>query len=79
MKEAAGELTNTVVVLICVAILVAFFYFVIWPSIKTNFNAETACEKATCETTPDENGMVKCILYDKKLGKIQSFECKFKG
>ena len=46
MKNATGSLANLVVVCVCVAILVAFFYFTIWPIIKTNFVAQTSCEKA---------------------------------
>lgn len=74
MKNATGELVNLLVVVICVAILVAFFYFTIWPMIKTNFEAQTACEKAICSADDtDGDGMVTCRLGD------HIFECKYKG
>lgn len=73
MKNATGSLANLVVVCVCVAILVAFFYFTIWPMIKNNYVSQTSCEKAKCLPTPDENGMVTCYLDG------QEFLCKFKG
>lgn len=73
MKNATGSLANLVVVCVCVAILVAFFYFTIWPIIKTNFVAQTSCEKASCSVYPDQNGMVNCTLNG------QNFQCVFKG
>ena len=73
MKRATGELANLVVVCVCVAILVAFFYFTIWPMIKNNFVMQTSCEKAKCLTKPNVDGMVKCYLNGKE------FLCRYKG
>ena len=73
MKDATGDLTSAVVVVTCIAILVAFFYFTIWPAIKQNFVSQTACEKATCEAKPNAEGIVKCIYED------QIIECNYKG
>lgn len=73
MKDATGELGSAVVVVTCIAILVAFFYFTIWPMIKQNFVAQTACEKAICEAKPNEDGLVKCIYEG------QIIECNYKG
>lgn len=74
MKEATGELSSSLIAVICIAILIAFFYFEIWPIFKTNFNAETACDKAVCEPNVDkETGLVNCSLDG------QIFQCKFKG
>ena len=73
MKEATSELANLLVVSASVAILVAFFYFTIWPIIRNNFEAQTACEKAVCEAKPDKNGLVNCKLND------NIFKCKYKG
>ena len=33
MKEATGELNVTLIVVMAVGILVAYFYFTIWPSL----------------------------------------------
>ena len=73
MKSATGELSNLVVVTICVAILIAFFYFIIWPMIKNNYIMTTSCEKAKCSPEPDDSGMVKCYLDGKE------FMCTYKG
>lgn len=78
MKKATGELTGAVVVVMCVAILIAFFYFVIWPTIDNNFKSQTACEKAICETRPDDDGMVNCKLCEKGKS-CQKFKCRYKG
>ena len=74
MKNATSELANLLIVLVCVAILVAFFYFTVWPIIRTNFESQTACEKAVCESKdPDGDGLVRCRLND------SIFDCKYKG
>ena len=78
MKEATADLSSAVVVAVCIAILVAFFYFTIWPIIKLNFVAQTACEKATCSAYPDGDGMVDCIVKGSN-GREQSIKCKYKG
>ena len=72
MKEATGELGNALVVAVCVAIFIAFFYYTIYPIIDSNFRAQTACEKAVCSSNPVD-GMVDCVYEGK------SFKCKFKG
>ena len=74
MKNATSELANLIIVVICVAILVAFFYFTIWPIIRGNFESQTSCEKAVCSSTdPDGDGLVTC-----RLGS-NVFSCKYKG
>ena len=73
MKEATGELANLLVVTVSVAILVAFFYFTIWPIIRNNFISQTSCEKAVCSAKPDANGMVNCTLNN------TVFQCRYKG
>lgn len=78
MKEATGELNMTVVVISTVALLVAFFYAVIWPMIDRNQEAQVNCSKAVCEPgTPDQN-FVDCTYKDKD-GVEQSIQCKNKG
>lgn len=78
MKEATGQLSSGVIVVIGVAILVAFFYTVIYPEIKGNFVSETGCEKAVCEAKDTDNdGMVRCVYTDK--GKKYTINCKYKG
>ena len=47
MKEATGELNMTVVTVVAIAAVAAFFYAFIWPSIKTNILNSTKCSNAT--------------------------------
>ena len=79
MKEATGDLVNLFIVTVSVAILVAFFYFTIWPIIDNNFKKNTACDKAVCEgADTDKDGLVKCV-YRKRNGDTISITCKYKG
>ncbi len=79
MKEATGELANLLIVVLSVAILVAFFYFTVWPIIDNNFKKQTACDKAVCEgVDTDKDGLVNCV-YKKKNGDSIDITCKYKG
>lgn len=73
MKKATNELANTVIVTVCVAILLAFFYLVLWPMIKENFVMQTSCEKAKCSPKVNAEGLVECKLDN------TTFYCKYKG
>ena len=39
MKEATGELNMTVVTVVAIAAVAAFFYAFVWPAIKANINS----------------------------------------
>ena len=80
MKEASGELNLTVVVVMAVAALMAFFYTLIWPTIKNNMTANTKCQAAVCKKCEDPNGcsMVDCTYTDKK-GNKTNMQCDWKG
>lgn len=47
MKEATGELNITVVTVVAIAAVAAFFYAFIWPSIQKNIQTSTKCSSAT--------------------------------
>ncbi len=81
MKEATGELNMTVVVVVAIGILAAFFYTVIWPMISNNMDSKSKCNAAVCKSnTVDANGMADCALYDKNGNqKGSSFKCVWKG
>lgn len=52
MKEATGELNMTVVTVVAIAAVAAFFYAFVWPSIKTNILNSTKCSSVTdCRCT----------------------------
>ncbi len=78
MKEATGELNMTVVIVIAVGILAAFFYTVIWPLIGDNFDKNANCNNAICkcdENCRNNTGIAKCYVK----GKSTQFECPWKG
>ena len=75
MKKAFGELSGGLIVIISVAILIAFFYLVVWPMIDNNFASQTRCEKAVCSHSADADGKVECRLP----GREETFRCNFKG
>jgi len=77
MKESTSELNATVIVVLAIAVLIAFFYYTIWPILKDNFERNSQCSKAICETKDTDNdGMVTC---HSKNDNTKTFECVFKG
>lgn len=46
MKEATGELNMTVITVVAIAAVAAFFYAFVWPNIKTSINRNTICASA---------------------------------
>ena len=63
MKEATGELNMTVVTIVAIAALVAFFYLIIWPNIQTGMTLTTACNSAgrsTYNQTFADGSSVRC-------------------
>ncbi len=65
MKEATGELNMTVVTVVAIAAVAAFFYAFVWPSIKASITANTYCANATCNDERND-----CSYYDKD-GELQ--------
>jgi hypothetical protein len=85
MKQATGDLNSTVIVVIAVAILAAFFFSYLWPIIKNNFDRNSKCSAAVCgyrcnagsELIKDDtvtNGSINCC-YNKTLDIV----CAYKG
>lgn len=80
MKEATGELNATVVVLMAVGVLMAFFYYTIWPMMKQNFDKNSQCSKAVCEPCESEVcETVTCYPKGSYKDSSKSFECVYKG
>lgn len=82
MKEATGELNMTVVIVIAVGILAAFFYTIIWPAISNNFHSNARCNDAicACEDGSTNCKVAKCYLVDKNGKEIgKRFDCPWKG
>lgn len=74
MKEATGELNMTVITVVAIAAVAAFFYAFIWPSIQNNIAGSTACSQGAGTTvgSPNQDGYVSC-------GKVNggSYTCKY--
>lgn len=72
MKEATGELNMTVVTVVAIAAVAAFFYAFVWPGIKASITSSTKCANAvnctcnagskTCQCYPlKEDGSVDTV------------------
>lgn len=84
MKEATGELNASVFVIMAVGVLIAFFYYTIWPLIKENIRHNTDCSKAICELCmKDGNPSTDCDLvwcHEKGVtDESKRFQCVYKG
>ena len=67
MKEATGELNMTVVTVVAIAAVAAFFYAFVWPGIRASITNSTRCANAvncncngdTCTCNPlNDDGSV---------------------
>ena len=78
MKHAISDLNMTVVIIVAIAGLVAFFGGIVWPSIKSHINTSANCNDAIClyENCNVDNGTCQCYMAGKES---QMFECPFKG
>ena len=82
MKEATSELNATVVIVLAIAVLIAFFYYTLWPIIKNNFDRNSQCSKAICETCKDATGNVSTdcdYVTCHSKNDTNTFECVYKG
>lgn len=54
MKEATGELNMTVITVVAIAAVAAFFYAFVWPAIQRSIERNTNCAQAYgCTCTDD--------------------------
>ncbi len=63
MKEATGELNVTVITVVAIAAVAAFFYAFIWPSIQNSLMSATACSNAApglTQGTAGQAGYISC-------------------
>ncbi len=73
MKEATGELNMTVVTVVAIAAVAAFFYAFVWPSIKNSITRNTNCANASCPAGCT-TATCACTYIDDK-GATQSVTC----
>lgn len=75
MKEATSEINLTVIIVIAVGVLVAFFTFFLWPNIKSDMSHTANCNDAVCDPDTLNNGMVECH----SVNDATTFRCAYKG
>lgn len=73
MKQATGELNATVIVVVAIGVLSAFFFTVLWPQMRANHIRNTKCSEAICGKTANSDGRVECRYKDVTL------TCPYKG
>ncbi len=64
MKEATGELNLTVVVVLIVAGLVAFFSVFVRPMILGGIKSSANCDDAVCTKADCHDGVCNCKYYE---------------
>ena len=83
MKEATGELNMTVITVVAIAAVGAFFYAFIWPNIKSSISGQSVCSNGAGYTngksgdadyvscgSADKNGAYTCTYATESDGKI---------
>ena len=71
MKEATGELNMTVVTVVAIAAVAAFFYAFVWPAIKNNINRNTLCATAYGCDSKNQN----CHYIDEQGAEHDGLDC----
>ncbi len=77
MKEATGELNMTVVTVVAIAAVAAFFYAFVWPGIKSSIERNTNCANAICPSGCDAD-TCSCTYIDDK-GETKEVVCPNKA
>lgn len=77
MKAATGELNLTVITVVAIAAVAAFFYAIVWPAIKNSIERNTHCAEATCPATCKTGDTCECTYLDSK-GTETKIKCKLK-
>ncbi len=85
MKEAQGDLNSTLIVVLAVAALAAFFFSTLWPMIRTNYEANAKCDEAVrgfncsgVRQSPQNGKIVSCYRKDKDSTGVEML-CPYKG
>ena len=78
MKEATGELNMTVIAVVAIAAVGAFFYAFVWPRVKNSISKSTTCTDAICSSCTVENGTRVCTGCRDTDGNEISGSCTYK-
>ena len=79
MKEATGELNMTVIAVVAIAAVGAFFYAFIWPRISSSINNSTRCADAICSDCEPVGQNSRCTHCVDSNGEDIQGSCTFKG
>ena len=79
MKEATGELNMTVIAVVAIAAVGAFFYAFIWPRVSSSIKNSTQCADAVCTTCEDKGKNQVCSGCVTSDGKEIKGSCTFKN
>lgn len=74
MKEATGELNMTVVTVVAIAAVAAFFYAFVWPAIKNSITNNTNCANAICDSNCTGK-TCNCSYYDSAKDQNVDIKC----
>ncbi len=77
MKEATGELNMTVITVVAIAAVGAFFYAFIWPGIQKSIQRNSNCANAVCPANCNTETCECTYINDK--GKTEKVTCPNKS
>ncbi len=78
MKEATGELNMTVITVVAIAAVGAFFYAFIWPRVKSNISKSTECANAVCQSCSVQGNSRVCTGCTSSDGEEIKGNCTYK-
>lgn len=78
MKEATGELNMTVVTVVAIAAVAAFFYAFVWPQIKQSIKSSTYCASAVCPASCKSGTTCVCV-YTTEDGAQKDVTCQIRN
>ena len=78
MKEATGELNMTVVTVVAIAAVAAFFYAFVWPSIRDSIGRNSKCANAICPASCSTD-TCKCTYVKNDSGATDTVYCPNKS
>ena len=78
MKEATGELNMTVITVVAIAAVGAFFYAFIWPRVKSNISNSTECANAVCTSCQTQGKNRVCTGCTSSDGEKTNMKCTYK-
>jgi hypothetical protein len=60
MEKASGELNLTVITIVAIAAIAAFFYAFVWPAMRDSISTSQQCANAICPCEPSEGQTINC-------------------